>query len=91
MKLHPGDRVRISIKYHWAQGAYGIIAEPPEFARQLVQDDNPWDGWHRFVHGGKRPIEFYWVDFDESQIDADGDGPYSGGEIEADMIEPLTP
>jgi len=27
------------------------------------------------------PALFYWVEFDVAQIDADGDGPYSGGEI----------
>lgn len=27
------------------------------------------------------PKLFYWVDFDAPQIDADGDGPYAGGEI----------
>lgn len=47
----------------------------------------PWDGWHRFVKGVRGPIEFFWVAFDEPQIDADGDGPYQGGEIQADMIE----
>jgi len=35
-------------------------------------------------------IEFYWVNFDEPQNDLDGDGPYLGGEIEAEMIEPLS-
>ncbi len=87
MKFYPGDQVRISTEYHWAQGALGTIVEPPEFARQLVQDRDPWEGWHRFVQGVKGPIEFYWVDFDEPQIDADGDGPYAGGEIRAEMIE----
>jgi hypothetical protein len=24
---------------------------------------------------------FYWVWFDEAQVDAEGDGPYQGGEI----------
>jgi hypothetical protein len=91
MKFQPGDRVRISTKYNWAQDAHGIITEPPEFAQRLVQDDNPWEGWHHFAQGVKRPIEFYWVVFDEPQIDADGDGPYSGGEIEAEMLELLTP
>jgi hypothetical protein len=34
--------------------------------------------------------EFCWVWFDEPQKDADGDGPYKGGEIEVSAIEPLT-
>ncbi len=87
MKFNPGDRIRISTKYHWAQGSYGTIAEPPEFARQLVQDEYPWDGQHRFVQGVREIIEFFWANFDEPQFAANGDGPYTGGEIEAEMIE----
>ncbi len=89
MRFQPGARVRISTKHYWAQGAHGTIAEPPEFARQLVKESNPWEGWHRLVQGATGLIEFYWVNFDEPQIDADGDGPYSGGEIVVEMIEPL--
>lgn len=35
-------------------------------------------------------IVFYWVAFDEPQKDADGDGPYKGGEIDAEAIEFLS-
>ena len=28
----------------------------------------------------------YWVKFDEPQVDYDGNGPYSEGEIEVDAI-----
>ena len=87
MKFFPGDRVRISAKSHWAQGALGTIIEPPEFPQQLCEDCYPWDGWHRIVQGRNGPIEFFFVSFDKPQIDADGDGPYPGGEIKADMIE----
>jgi hypothetical protein len=30
---------------------------------------------------------FFWVDFDVSQMDADGDGPYFGGEIISTALE----
>lgn len=90
MKFKLGDRIRISQNYHWAQGASGTITEPPPFVRQLVAGQAPWQGWRRFVPGVSGAIEFYWVTFDEPQVDADGDGPYTGGEIEADVIEPLS-
>jgi hypothetical protein len=35
-------------------------------------------------------IVFYWVAFDEPQKDADDDGPYEGGEIDAEAIEFLS-
>ena len=75
------------MKYHWAQGALGTIGMPPKFAQELVEDYAHWDGWHRFVQGVYGPVEFYWVDFDQPQMDADGDGPYKGGEIESKMIK----
>jgi hypothetical protein len=89
LKFKLGDRVRISKKHHWAQNALGTISEPPEFAKQLANDRTSWKGWHRYVQGIKGRIEFYWVDFDNPQFDADGDGPYIGGEIRGDAIERL--
>jgi hypothetical protein len=86
MRFKLGDRVRVSEEYHWAQGALGTIAEPPDFAKQLVEDQAPWGGLSRIVQGTKGPIEFYWVCFNEPQQDADGDGPYLGGEIESNAI-----
>lgn len=87
MKFSLGDRARISLEYNWAQGALATIVEPPEAIRQLVEDQAPWYGLHRFVAGRKGPIEFYFVKFDGPQMDADGDGPYSQAEIEADRLE----
>jgi len=89
MDYDVGDRVRISPRYHWAKGAKGTIQAPPEFAQDLVADQDPWEGHCRVVKGRKRFIKFYWVEFDEPQIDGDGDGPYSAGEIEVDMLEPI--
>ncbi len=89
-KFDIGDKIRVSKKYHWAQGAYGTIAKPPDFVWQLTEGEASWKGWHRFVQGRKGKIEFYWVNFDEPQFDADGDGPYKGGEIKAEMIERLS-
>jgi hypothetical protein len=87
MRFQIGDRIRISPDYYWAKGATGHIAEPPEFVRELVRHNQPWDRWRRIVQTVDGPIEFYWVVFDQPHDDGSGDGPYEGGEIEADMIE----
>jgi hypothetical protein len=87
LKFKIGMRIRISHDSPWAQGASGSIAEPPDFPKKLVQAEAPWQGHHRFVKGRNGLIEFYFVWFDQPQWDADGDGPYSGGEIEAEHIE----
>ncbi|MCI0549608.1 MAG: hypothetical protein L0287_01495 [Anaerolineae bacterium] len=89
MNFKPGDRVRISLNYHWAQGAFGIIDNAPDFAKDLVAKEAPWKGHRRFVQGVARLIELYWVWFDEPQYDPDGDGPYKGSEIESQALELL--
>jgi hypothetical protein len=83
----PGDRVRVGTSYHWAEGAMGTVAAPPEVVQRLVEDRDPWDGWTRRVKGRHRIITFYWIWFDEPQDDADGDGPYKGGEVDEDALE----
>ena len=90
MDYSVGDRVRISPQYHWAKGATGTIEAPPEFAQDLVADCDPWQGHWRIVKGRERLMRFYWVELDEPQMDADGDGPYSAGEIDADALEPIS-
>ena len=89
MNYKPGDRVRISLNYHWAQDASGTIDNAPDFAKELVARESPWEGHRRFAPGVEGLIEFYWVWFDEPQYDPDGDGPYKGSEIESDAIESL--
>ncbi|HEY8223627.1 MAG TPA: hypothetical protein VIG25_00025 [Pyrinomonadaceae bacterium] len=32
------------------------------------------------------PLRFYWVEFDEPQRDAEGDGPYFGAEIDSTFL-----
>jgi hypothetical protein len=87
MNIKPGDRVKISINYNWAQGVSGTIDNAPDFARDLVAQESPWEGHRRFVQGVEELIEVYWVWFDEPQYDPDGDGPYKGSEMESDAIE----
>jgi hypothetical protein len=81
MDLKKGDRVQILANWNWPQACTGRIAAPPAVAADLGGDE-PWLGCRRGVRGRKGPIEFYWVSFDEPQMDSDGDGPYSGGEVQ---------
>lgn len=74
-----GDRVRVSDDFFWAKGATGTISAPPDavtnlsaaWGRSLTRQEVSALGTHTV----------YWVWFDEPQFDADGDGPYPGGQI----------
>ena len=78
-----GDRVEVSMNYHWAKGQLATIAEPPTPVVDMVDG---WQGPWRIVEGVKGPLKFYWVEFDEPQRDADGDGPYFGAEIDSEYL-----
>ncbi len=76
-----GDRVRISPHSAWAQGATGqviggIAGDRMRFRRTVPASD------------GTRV--YYFVAFDQPQIDDEGDGPYIGAEIEARYLELLS-
>jgi hypothetical protein len=43
-------------------------------------------GCSREVKSLRGMVTFYWIEFDEPQIDADGDGPYSEAEIESEFL-----
>jgi len=88
--LNIGDHVTIKGDWNWPNDCSGVIAEPPEFAQKLVADQEPWQGFIRIVKGRKGPITFLWVVFDEPQKDGDGDGPYTGGEVEASLVAKTT-
>jgi hypothetical protein len=77
-KLAPGDRVRISKDYHWAQGSRGTISH---HFYTVAKDLMPRDQCFRKVKSLQGMLTFYWVKFDEPQRDAEGD-LYSGGEID---------
>ena len=79
-----GERVRVKPHYHWAKGATGTVQQPPPPVAALASD---WRGPSRSVRGVGRVLTLYWVNFDEPQRDAEGDGPYAGGEIDEDYLE----
>jgi len=83
-----GDRGQVSDSHHWAQGATGAIVVPPEPVRELATG---WQGPRRSVDGRNKSFTFYWVEFDEPQIDQDGDGPYNAREIDQDYLRSIVP
>ncbi len=64
-----GIRVKISEKYHWAKNAAGEVVQPPDY---IVEMSNGWKEHLREVKSLKELLLFYWIKFNESQIDADG-------------------
>jgi len=78
-KFKANDRIRVSREFFWAKGASGTIAEPPS---EITALSGPWDnGLTRFEQSALGHHKVYWVWFDEPQFDAEGDGPYRGGQI----------
>ena len=75
----PGDRVRVADDFFWARGATGTIAAPPDAVTSISGEWN--DGLTRTELSALGKHTVYWVWFDEPQHDADGDGPYRGGQI----------
>jgi hypothetical protein len=74
-----GDKVRIAETFFWAQGATGRISEPPS---AVVALSGAWDGGLTRLEKSALGInKVYWVWFDEPQFDAEGDGPFRGGQI----------
>ena len=78
-KFFNGCRVRISADFQWAKSATGTVSLPPP---QVIALGGPWPGGltkQEVSALGTHTV--YWVSFDEPQFDADGDGPYKGGQI----------
>jgi hypothetical protein len=78
-RFSANDRIRVSPDFFWAKGASGTVAKPP---LEGVAIGGPWDdGLTRQEKSALGEATVYWVWFDEPQFDADGDGPYRGGQI----------
>lgn len=78
-RFFAGNRVRISEDFFWAKNTVGTISEPPE---AVVAISGRWDeNLTREESSALGLHTVYWVWFGEPQFDADGDGPYSGGQI----------
>ncbi len=85
MAFLAGDRVNVSADFFWARGAVGTIAKAPS---EITMLSGPWDngGLTRQEQSSLGENTVYWVWFDEPQADADGDGPYRGGQIWASAL-----
>jgi hypothetical protein len=86
--FYAGDRVRVSETFFWAKGATGTIFTPPP---AIVAISGLWEGdLTRIEKSALGENVVHWVWFDEPQYDADGDGPFRGGQIWKDALTLLT-
>jgi len=78
-KFSSGDRVRVSDDFLWAKGATGTISAPPD---EVTAISGQWDGsLTRQEVSALGTNTVFWVWLDAPQRDADGDGPFRGGQI----------
>jgi hypothetical protein len=75
-----GDRVRVSAQCPWAKGVRATVIGG-------VQGDSM--KFRRIVAACDGPRIYYFLAFDEPQVDESGEGPYIGAEIESRYIELL--
>ncbi|MEW8508153.1 MAG: hypothetical protein AB2598_15760 [Candidatus Thiodiazotropha sp.] len=87
MKIKIGDRVFIEGHWNFPNTCTGTVSKPPKSANKHMPGQGLKAGAKRVVKGKKGRIVFYWIKFDNPQLDSDGDGPYSAGEIEAEFIK----
>ncbi len=79
-RFSAGDRVRVAGDFFWAKGATGTVSAPPDAVTTI--SSGPWEeGPTRREVSALGTHTVYWVWFDDPQHDADGDGPYRGGQI----------
>jgi hypothetical protein len=83
-----GDRVLIRGHWEFPDGTTGTVSAPEPFLLEL-SGPGEWVGHVRTFRGAKGPVTTYYVRFDHPTDDGSGDGPYSGGEIEAECLVPL--
>lgn len=84
----PGDRVVVTGHWEFPDGTLGVIVEPPPYLTSLA-GPGEWSGHQRKHAARKGTIVSYFVRFDTATDDGSGDGPYGGGEIEADALRPV--
>lgn len=75
-----GDRVRVSPHCAWAKGATATVMGG-------VQGDAM--KFRRVVACGDGARTYYFLVFDQPQLDERGEGPYIGAEIESRYVELL--
>ncbi len=58
---------------------------PPDMVVELSAPDI-WQGHWQSVQGLKKSFLNYWIEFDETHRDADGDGPYGSSMIDEEYL-----
>jgi hypothetical protein len=88
-RFEVGDRVLIRGHWEFPDGTTGTVAAPEPFLRELA-GPGEWEGHVRTSRGAKGPVTTYFVRFDRAMDDGSGNGPYAGGEIEAECLVSLS-
>ncbi|MGC5699133.1 hypothetical protein J4P02_02895 [Pseudomonas sp. NFXW11] len=89
MKFKDGDRVKIKPHLWWPNGAVGVVSLPPEFINEAMAGEVELTGTQRTIAGKDRIITSIWIKFDEPTMDYSDDGPYTGGEVRMEYLEPI--
>jgi hypothetical protein len=78
-KFSIGDHIQVAEEFFWAIGTTGIISALPSEVTEI--SGARCGGLTQVEESALGTNIVYWVWFDEPQYDADGDGPYRGGQI----------
>jgi len=88
MTFAVNQRVHIKETAFEFGGVNGRIECPPDGISDI--DPAPWIGPFKYERRRKGLVLVYWVTFDEPTDDGSGDGPYWGGVIAEEDLEPMT-
>ncbi|MDD1015493.1 hypothetical protein [Pseudomonas rubra] len=89
MKFKDGDRIKVKPHLWWPNGGVGVVSLPPDFVKEALGGEVGFTSAQRTIAGKERVITSAWVNFDEPAMDYSGDGPYIGGEVSIEHLEPI--
>lgn len=89
MKFKDGDRVKVKPHFWWPNGGVGVVSLPPEFVKETLCGEVVLTSVQRAIVGEECVVTSVWVNFDEPAMDYSDDGPYIGGEISIEYLQPM--
>ena len=93
MKFEDGIKVRVIPHGEYPDGGTGRVRLPPSLLPNVLEKvlrvDDPFCSAHRTNKFNGRIVTWIWVEFDEPILDAEGDGPWTAGEVEMEYLEIL--
>ncbi|MFJ2550117.1 hypothetical protein ACIOVF_27140 [Pseudomonas sp. NPDC087612] len=89
MKFKDGDRIKVKPHFWWPNGGVGVVSLPPRFVKEALGCEVDLNSVQQTVVGKEIVITSIWVNFDEPAMDYSDDGPYVGGEVSIEYLEPI--